>query len=180
MVGIPGYTLIDKLKSTGTNILYHAVRDSDRLPVIVKMPMSAHPHTRELEHYHREHALLQRLREVRGVPRVLGCELSGGRPVLLLEGEGGEALSEAVRTPLEVHRFLELAIALASTLADIHRRGVIHKDLKPSNIVLLPSGETRIVDFGTATLQGVEHVEAAPAALIEGTLAYMSPEQTGA
>jgi predicted ATPase/signal transduction histidine kinase/tRNA A-37 threonylcarbamoyl transferase component Bud32 len=179
MVGIPGYTLIDKLKSTGTNILYHAVRDSDRLPVIVKMPMSAHPGVRERDDYRREYAVLQRLNEVRGVPRVLGCELSGERPVLLMEGEGGAALSDTVGTPLEVERFLGLAISLASTLTDIHRRGVIHKDLKPSNIIRLPSGETRIVDFGTATVQSVEHVEAVSAGLIEGTLAYMSPEQTG-
>ncbi|PTL80106.1 ATP-binding sensor histidine kinase [Vitiosangium sp. GDMCC 1.1324] len=179
MVGIPGYTLIDRLESTGGSVLYQGVRDADRLPVIVKMPATEHPSARELEHYRREHAILQRLREVRGVTRVVGCELTQGRPVLLLEHEGGVALSQSVGAPLEVDRFLELALSIASTLADIHRRGVIHKDLKPSNIVLLPSGETRIIDFGTATLQGIEHVEAAPASLIEGTLAYMSPEQTG-
>ncbi|WNG19411.1 AAA family ATPase [Cystobacter fuscus] len=179
MVGIPGYTLIDKLKSTSTNILYRAVRDSDRLPVIVKMPVSTHPGTRESDDYRREHAILQRLSEVRGVPRSLGHEQSGGRPVLLLEEEGGSALSDLVGAPLGVERFLELAISLASTLTEIHRRGVIHKDLKPSNIILLPSGETRIIDFGSATVQSVEHVEAVPATLIEGTLAYMSPEQTG-
>ncbi|MDC0709073.1 trifunctional serine/threonine-protein kinase/ATP-binding protein/sensor histidine kinase [Stigmatella sp. ncwal1] len=179
MIGIPGYTLIDKLKSTGTNILYHAVRDSDRLPVIVKMPMSAHPGVRERDDYRREYAVLQRLSEVRGVSRALGCELRGERPVLLMEGEGGAALSDTGGIPLGVEHFLGLAISLASTLTDIHRRGVIHKDLKPSNIIRLLSGETRIVDFGSATVQSVEHVEAVPAGLIEGTLAYMSPEQTG-
>ena len=179
MVDIPGYTLISRLQSTSRNVLYHAVRDSDRLPAIVKMPLAANPGPRELERYRREHAILQRLREVRGVSGTLGCELSNGRPVLLLDGEAGAALSESVGRPFDVDRFLELAISLASTLADIHRRGVIHKDLKPSNIILLPSGEPRIIDFGSATLQSVEHMEAGPANLIEGTLAYMSPEQTG-
>ncbi|HEX8705898.1 MAG TPA: AAA family ATPase, partial [Myxococcaceae bacterium] len=56
---------------------------------------------------------------------------------------------------------------------------VIHKDIKPSNIILEPSGEARLIDFGAATLQQVEHLDAAPSHLIEGTLAYMSPEQTG-
>ncbi|WP_257448755.1 trifunctional serine/threonine-protein kinase/ATP-binding protein/sensor histidine kinase [Archangium lipolyticum] len=179
MVNIPGYTLIDTLKSTGASILYNARRDADRLPVIVKMPVTTYPGARELERYRREHAILQRLRDVRGVARVLGHELSHGRPVLLLEGEGGKALSEGVGQPLDVERFLELAISLSETLAEIHRRGVIHKDLKPSNLILLPSGEARVIDFGTAILQTLEHVDAASTTFIEGTPAYMSPEQTG-
>ncbi len=179
MIDIPGYTLLSRLQSTGTNILYTAVRDTDRLQVIVKMPVSTHPSTRELDHYRREYAILRRLAEVPGVTRVLGCEQSNGRPVLLMEGDSGTPLSESVGKSFEMDRFLELAIALASTLAEIHRRNIIHKDLKPSNIILLPSGEPRIIDFGTASLQSIEHVEAVPANLIEGTLAYMSPEQTG-
>ena len=179
MLNIVGYTLLDTLKSTGSSILYHALRDDDRLPVIVKMPVTQQSGTREIERYRREHAILHRLREVRGVVRTLGCEQSHGRPVLLLEGAGGKALSESVGRPPGVDRFLELAISLASTLADIHRYGVIHKDIKPSNIVILPSGESLIIDFGTAILQTVEHVDAVSTTLIEGTPAYMSPEQTG-
>nr|WP_232293183.1 serine/threonine-protein kinase [Stigmatella aurantiaca] len=72
-----------------------------------------------------------------------------------------------------------MAISLASILAEIHCRNVIHKDIKPSNIILESSGEARLIDFGAATLQKVEHLDAAPPHLIEGTLAYMSPEQTG-
>ncbi|WNG52123.1 AAA family ATPase [Archangium minus] len=179
MANIPGYTLLDMLKSTGASILYHALRDDDRLPVVVKMPVTPHTGAREVERYRREHTILNRLRDVRGVAKTLGCEQSQGRPVLLLEGAAGKALSECVGRPMDVAQFLELAISLASTLADIHRHGVIHKDLKPSNIVLLPSGDTRIIDFGTALLQTVEHVDAASTPLIEGTPAYMSPEQTG-
>ncbi|QRK11164.1 AAA family ATPase [Archangium violaceum] len=179
MVNIPGYTLLDTLKSTGANILYHALRDDDRLPVVVKMPVTPHTGAREIERYRREHAILEQLRDVRGVARTLGFEQSHGRPVLLLEGASGKALSESTGQPLDVERFLPLAISLASTLADIHRHGVIHKDLKPSNILLLPSGECRIIDFGTAVLQTVEHVDAVSTPLIEGTPAYMSPEQTG-
>ncbi|QRK11163.1 AAA family ATPase [Archangium violaceum] len=179
MANIPGYTLLDTLKSTGASILYHALRDDDRLPVVVKMPVTPHTGAREIERYRREHAILEQLRDVRGVARTLGFEQSHGRPVLLLEGASGKALSESTGQPLDVERFLPLAISLASTLADIHRHGVIHKDLKPSNILLLPSGECRIIDFGTAVLQTVEHVDAVSTPLIEGTPAYMSPEQTG-
>ncbi|WP_309895452.1 AAA family ATPase [Archangium sp.] len=179
MLIIPGYTLRGSLKATATNLLFHAVRDADGLPVILKTPVASALGPRELERYRREFGILQRLQDVRGVTRVHACEQLQDRPVLLMEEVAGETLSELVGAPFEVLRALELALSLASTLAELHRRGVIHKDLKPSNIIVTPSGDTRLIDFGIATLQLVEHVEAVPASLIEGTLAYMSPEQTG-
>ncbi|MCY1083653.1 trifunctional serine/threonine-protein kinase/ATP-binding protein/sensor histidine kinase [Archangium lansingense] len=179
MMDIPGHTLRGALRATGANLLFHAVCGSDNRPVIVKTPAQPSPGPREWERYRREHGILQRLREVGGVPRVHSCELVQDRPLLLLEEVDGEPLSQRVGQRLEVTGFLGLAISLASTLGEIHRRGVIHKDLKPSNLILTPEGEGRIIDFGTATLQRVEHVESAVPHLIEGTLAYMSPEQTG-
>ncbi|WP_375769388.1 trifunctional serine/threonine-protein kinase/ATP-binding protein/sensor histidine kinase [Archangium gephyra] len=179
MMDLPGHTLRGALRSTGANLLFHAVCGADNRPVIVKTPAQPSPGPREWERYRREHGILQRLRGVGGVPRVHGCELVQERPVLLLEEVEGEPLSLRVGQRLEVTGFLGLAISLASTLGEIHRRGVIHKDLKPSNLILTPEGEGRIIDFGAATLQRVEHVDAAVPHVIEGTLAYMSPEQTG-
>jgi predicted ATPase/signal transduction histidine kinase len=141
--------------------------------------MAASPGPRERERYRREFGILQRLRDVRGVTHVQGCEQIHERPVLLLEDVEGKPLSESTGEPFGVERALTLAISVASTLGELHRRGIIHKDLKPSNILLTPSGETRLIDFGSASLQLVEHVDALHAHLIEGTLAYMSPEQTG-
>ncbi|ATB39140.1 hypothetical protein CYFUS_004581 [Cystobacter fuscus] len=179
MLSIPGYTLRRPLRITGSNQLFHAVRDTDGLPLILKTPVASPPGPRAIERYRREFSILQRLQDVRGVPRVHACEQLQERPVLLLEEVEGETLSEFTHGPLEVLRALDLVISLASTLTEIHLRGVIHKDLKPSNIIVTPSGETRLIDFGIASVQLVEHVDAPPATLIEGTLAYMSPEQTG-
>ncbi|MFY0527138.1 trifunctional serine/threonine-protein kinase/ATP-binding protein/sensor histidine kinase [Archangium gephyra] len=179
MMDIPGHTLRGALRATGANLLFHAVCGTNNRPVIVKTPAQPSPGPREWERYRREHGILQRLRDVRGVPRVHACELIQERPVLLLEEVEGEPLSTRVGQRLELTAFLSLAMSLASTLGEIHRRGVIHKDLKPSNLILTPEGEGRIIDFGSATLQRVEHVDAAVPHLIEGTLAYLSPEQTG-
>jgi predicted ATPase/signal transduction histidine kinase/tRNA A-37 threonylcarbamoyl transferase component Bud32 len=179
MVDIPGYRLVGTLRKTGANLLLQALREADGQSVILKTPVEPSAGPGEREQYLRELALMQRLRDVRGVPRPHGCEWSQGRPVLVLEQVRGEPLSESVGQPYEVHRFLALAISLASTLADIHRHGVIHKDLKPSNIIAEPSGVARIIDFGLASLQRRERLEAVATPLIEGTLAYMSPEQTG-
>ncbi|HEX8703500.1 MAG TPA: serine/threonine-protein kinase PknK, partial [Myxococcaceae bacterium] len=179
MLNLPGYTLHRPVRVTGTNLLFQAVREADGAPVIIKTPVGTLAGPREEERYRREYGILQRLMGVSGVTRPHGCERVNERPVLVLEEVQGVPLSEAVGRPFEVPRFLELAISLASTLAEIHFRGVIHKDLKPSNIIATPAGEPRIIDFGSATLQRTEHVDAAPTHLIEGTLAYMSPEQTG-
>ncbi|HYI02288.1 serine/threonine-protein kinase PknK, partial [Hyalangium sp.] len=179
MLDIPGYRVLGTIRGTGSNVLFQAVREADGLPLIIKTPLVPVPGSSESERYRREFAILQRLREVRGVARPYSYERIHERPVLLLEKVQGESLSEVVGQPLELSRFLTLASSLASTLAEVHSRNVIHKDIKPSNIILEPSGEGRLIDFGVATLQKVEHLDAAPSHLIEGTLAYMSPEQTG-
>ncbi len=179
MLDIPGYRVLGTIRATGSNVLFHAVREADGLPVIIKTPMAPAPGPREHERYRREFGILQRLQDVQGVARPYACERIHERPVLLLERVQGEALSEFVGKPLGISRFLSLSISLASTLAEVHIRNVIHKDIKPSNIILEPSGEARLIDFGVATLQRVEHLDAAPSHMIEGTLAYMSPEQTG-
>jgi predicted ATPase/signal transduction histidine kinase len=179
MLTIPGYTLRETIKTTGANLLFHAVRDADGLSLILKTPAVSSPGPREHERYRREFAILQRLGDVRGVAHAHAYEQLQGRPMLLLEEIEGSPLSEITGAPLEVTRVLDLGISLASALAELHRRGIIHKDIKPSNIILTPSGETRLIDFGSATLQLVEHVDAHHTPVIEGTLAYMSPEQTG-
>ncbi len=176
---IPGYRLLGSLRVTGANVLFLAVGEADNRPVIIKTPANPSPGPREWERYRWEHGILQRLRDVRGVSRVHSCELIQDRPVLILEEVEGESLLEAVGQRFAISSFLELAISMASALGEIHRRGIIHKDLKPSNIIITPAGEARIIDFGSATVQQVEHVDSAAPSLIEGTLAYMSPEQTG-
>ncbi|WP_434043336.1 MULTISPECIES: trifunctional serine/threonine-protein kinase/ATP-binding protein/sensor histidine kinase [Sorangium] len=179
MLEIHGYTLLDAIKATDADVVYRAVRRADGLPVLVKTPAALHPGPRERERYRREHSTLQRLRGSRGVIGVLACEIAQERPALVLERVEGRPLQERAGAPLDVGRFLDLAISLTATVAEIHCRGVIHKDIKPGNIVVSPSGEPWLIDFRIAASQKVEHVDAMPTHLIEGTPAYMSPEQTG-
>jgi predicted ATPase/signal transduction histidine kinase/tRNA A-37 threonylcarbamoyl transferase component Bud32 len=179
MLDIPGYRVLGTIRGTGSNVLFQAVREADGLPVILKTPLAPAPGSSESERYRREFGILQRLRDVKGVARPYAYERIHERPVILLEQVPGQSLAEFLGKPLEISQVLTLARSLAATLAEVHSRNVIHKDIKPSNIILEPSGEARLIDFGVATLQQVEHVDAAPSHLIEGTLAYMSPEQTG-
>ncbi|MBN1205639.1 MAG: AAA family ATPase [Myxococcaceae bacterium] len=179
-IALPGYKLLAPFQGTGANVLHHAVRESDGHLIIVKTPLSKYPGPRERARHQREYELLQRLRGTPGVLTAHGLEIVQDRPFLLLEEVGGVALSEQLGRPFEPSRFFELALALATTLAEVHRRGVIHKDIKPANILLSHSGKAWIIDFGIATLRQVEHVEEAlHSQHVEGTPAYMSPEQSG-
>ncbi len=155
------------------------MREGDELPVIVKTPRTEHLGPRERARYQREYTILQRLQGTRGVLAARGYEVLDERPILLLEDVGGKALSEQLGQPLEISRFLSIATSLAATLAEVHRRGVIHKDIKPANILCSEGDQVWLIDFGLATLQQVEHVEGGTHSFVEGTLAYLSPEQSG-
>ncbi|QRK07930.1 AAA family ATPase [Archangium violaceum] len=176
---LPGYSILEPLQSTSSNLLYRALREADRQTVILKTLRSDLPGARERAQLQRESTILQRLRGTPGVIQLHGCELLQERPVLVLANVGGTTLSERLDEPLPPARFLPIALELCSTLAEVHRRGVIHKDIKPANILLSASGQPWLIDFGISTLQRTQHVEASPATLVEGTPAYMSPEQTG-
>ncbi|WNG61239.1 AAA family ATPase [Archangium gephyra] len=179
MMDIPGYKLLGLFQMTSSSLLFQALREADAVPVIVKTPRNEHLGPRERARYQREYDVLQRLRGTPGVLAARGCEVLRERPVLLLEDVGGKALSEQLGQPLELADFFSIAIPLAATLAEMHRRGVIHKDIKPANILRSPGGEVWLIDFGLASLRQVEHVEGSTVSLVEGTLPYMSPEQSG-
>ena len=112
--------------------------------------------------------------------RPLKLEQERGRPMLVLADPGGEPLARLLHTPLEVGLFLRLAIGIATTLAAFHKRGLIHKDIKPAHILVDPaSGRAWLTGFGIASRLPRQRQAPEPPETISGTLAYMAPEQTG-
>jgi PAS domain S-box-containing protein len=102
------------------------------------------------------------------------------RMTLVLEDPGGAPLDRLLGRPLDVSHFLRIAIPLAGALRRVHERGLIHKDIKPANILLdAASGGVWLTGFGIASRLPRERQAPAPPEVIAGTLAYMAPEQTG-
>jgi serine/threonine protein kinase len=109
----------------------------------------------------------------------LALARQGGRAVLVLSDPGGRPLDVAIKHPPAIGDFLRLAIALAASLRQVHARGLIHKDIKPGNILVDTEGAVRLTGFGLASRLPREHQAYVPPQVITGTLAYMAPEQTG-
>lgn len=101
-----------------------------------------------------------------------------GQTMLVVEYSGGEPLDRLVREPMETGRFLRTAVSLAGAVGQLHRAGLVHKDLKPAH-VLVESDTVRLTGFGIASLIPRERQVPSAPELIAGTLAYMAPEQTG-
>lgn len=103
-----------------------------------------------------------------------------GRMTLVLEDPGGTPLDRLLGRPLDVSHFLRIAIPLAGALRHVHEHGLIHKDIKPANILVdATSVGVRLTGFGIASRLPRERQTLAPPEVIAGTLAYMAPEQTG-
>ena len=99
---------------------------------------------------------------------------------LVLEDPGGTPVDRLLGRPLDVSHFLRIAIPLAGALRHVHERGLIHKDIKPANILVdAATGGVWLTGFGIASRLPREHQAPAPPEVIAGTLAYMAPEQTG-
>jgi PAS domain S-box-containing protein len=100
--------------------------------------------------------------------------------MLVLADPGGEPLERLLGRPMAVTEFLPLAVPLATAVGRLHARGLVHKDLKPANILVdTASGSVWLTGFGIASRVPREHQAPAPPEVIAGTFAYMAPEQTG-
>lgn len=103
-----------------------------------------------------------------------------GRTMLVFEDVGAEPLDRQLGAPMEVGRFLSLAVSIAEGLGRLHQQGLVHKDIKPANILVDPvTNDVRLTGFGIASRLARERQSPQPPETIAGTLAYMAPEQTG-
>jgi serine/threonine protein kinase len=153
--------------------------DGKRHAVLAVLPASEHPTPDSLDRLAHEYALKDELDSAWAV-RPLELVHERGRTMLLLEDPGCEPLDRLLGTPMEVGGFLRLAIAIVAALRQLHRKGLVHKDLKPANILVnCANGQVRLTGFGIASRLPRERQLPGPPETIAGTLAYMAPEQTG-
>ncbi|MDJ0620526.1 MAG: trifunctional serine/threonine-protein kinase/ATP-binding protein/sensor histidine kinase [Calothrix sp. MO_192.B10] len=179
---IPGYQIGSQLYAGSKTRVYRAraIREPESLPVVMKWLTSEYPSFNELLQFHNQYTISKNL-NVPGIIRPLSLETYGNGYILVMEDKGDISLREYTKTTnLSLIDFFHIAIQLTKILQDLRQNRVIHKDIKPANILINPqTKQVKLIDFSIASLLPKETQEIKNPNILEGTLAYISPEQTG-
>ncbi|MCT7972049.1 PAS domain S-box protein [Laspinema olomoucense] len=180
MITLSDVRLTQKLYESSNSEVYRGYLTASGQAVILKRLRKAYSSPERLGWFWREYEVTRSL-NLAGIPRVYEFSSEGSSPFFLIEDFGAESLNRLkIAGKLELKDFFNLAIAITEILSQIHEHNIIHKDINPSNIVLNPqTGQVKIIDFGISAVLSQENPSFQNANRLEGTLSYMSPEQTG-
>jgi predicted ATPase/two-component sensor histidine kinase len=180
MLFLPDYSITSKIYESTNSLVYRGMRELDLQPLVFKALKSDYPTPDELTRYRQEYEVTRSL-ALEGVIKVYGIETYQNTLVMFLEDFGGESLAYwLTQRSFSVTEALTLAIRFTKILGQVHQQQVIHKDINPANIVWNPAtGQIKLIDFGIASRITRETPTLRSPNMLEGTLAYMSPEQTG-
>ena len=177
---LPGYEHLELLHSSSRTLVYRAVQLADNNTVIIKLLNCEYPTFSEILNFRNQYTIAKNL-DIPGIVKPLTLEDYGHGLALVMEDFGGISLSDYVaKQPLSLEEFFRVAIALTQILEQLYRHRVIHKDIKPSNIIIHPqSQQIKLTDFSISSLLPRETQVLQNPNVLKGTLAYISPEQTG-
>lgn len=177
---IPGYSCSELLYEGLRTLVYRGHRKSDRLSVAIKLLKNPYPSFTELVQFRNQYTIAKNL-DIPGVIRPYCLETYHNGYALVMEDFGSISLREYIHTySFDVWQFLHVALQLTNILDGLYRQKVIHKDIKPANILIHPESlQVKLIDFSISSLLPRETQEIHHPNVLEGTLAYLSPEQTG-
>lgn len=200
MLTIPGYRIIEQIYNGSRTQVYRGLSESNQ-KVIIKLLLSEYPTFRELVQFRNQYTITKNL-DLTGIVKPIALLNYQNAFALVMEDVGGVSLAEYTvnaeaqnfgdrpsshsevsspqTSPLPLEEFLLIAIQIVQTLEGLYHNRIIHKDIKPQNIIINPkTKEVKLIDFSISSLLPRENQEIQNPNVLEGTLAYMSPEQTG-
>src|SRR5271168_2761881 len=176
-----GYVLVP-LREDPDFTLYRGRQHGNPSPILVVALTSEQPSPQSLRRLEHEYSFAAEL-DPAWAARPLALGRHEGRTVLELKDPGGEPLDRILQRchgqPLDLTRALHIAIGLARALGRVHQHGLIHKDIKPENVLVDDADRVWLTGFGIASRLARERQVPSPPETISGSLAYMAPEQTG-
>ncbi|NCS01078.1 MAG: AAA family ATPase [Microcystis aeruginosa G13-11] len=174
------YQLVEKIYESPNSLVYRATLNQNNQPIVIKILKENYPTPSELTRYKQEYEITRSL-NVDNIVKSYDLQRYENSLVILFEDCGGQSLKLLVsQSKLSLEEFLMIAIKITEGLAAIHKANIIHKDINPSNIVYNPkTGQLKIIDFGISTRLSQELITLVPPHQLEGTLAFIAPEQTG-
>ncbi|AFY36418.1 ATP-binding sensor histidine kinase [Calothrix sp. PCC 7507] len=184
MVSIPGYKVSEELYDGSRTLVYRGYRETDSLPVVIKLLKNPYPSLTELLSFRNQYTIAKNLNSPL-IVQTYSLEPYQNGYALVMEDFGGISLKKyftSLKTQYiaSLEEFLEIAIALCNALYILYRERIIHKDIKPANVLINPeTKQLKLIDFSIASLLPRETQTLINPNVLEGTLAYISPEQTG-
>ena len=177
-IKLPGYQMTEKIHDSLNTVVYRGQRLSDGQAVVIKFLKSEYPSFSLLVQFRNQYTITKNL-DVPGVVQPLALENYRNGYALVMKDWGDISLSDYIAAQaLDLDEFINIGIQIAQILELLYDRRIIHKDIKPQNLLIHPiTKAVKLIDFSIASLLPKEN-QRHPQAL-EGTLAYMSPEQTG-
>ncbi|MCW6051803.1 AAA family ATPase [Lyngbya sp. CCAP 1446/10] len=176
------YQIIQTIYDGTRTLVYQAIRTDDQLPVIIKLLKNEYPTFSELVQFRNQYTIAKHL-NFPGIIQTYSLEAYQNSYALVMEDFGGISLKQWVEqgeTPPDLSDFLQVAIDISNILDILGRHRIIHKDIKPANILINPeTKQVKLIDFSIASLLSKETQTLLNFHVLEGTLAYISPEQTG-
>ncbi|MEH2098035.1 trifunctional serine/threonine-protein kinase/ATP-binding protein/sensor histidine kinase [Nostoc sp.] len=184
LVTILGYHINDKLYNGSRTLVYRGYQEADQKPVVIKLLKNPYPNFSELVQFRNQYTIAKNLNSPL-IIQTYSLEPYQNGYALVMEDFGGISLKkyfthDQTRYIASLEEFLQIAIALCNTLDILYRERIIHKDIKPSNILINPeTKQVKLIDFSIASLLPRETQTLINPNRLEGTLSYISPEQTG-
>ncbi|MFB2894787.1 AAA family ATPase [Aerosakkonemataceae cyanobacterium BLCC-F50] len=185
MISLADISVKEKIYESSNSLIYRGIKNQNNLPVILKVLKQDYPTAIELTRYKQEYEITRSL-NITGVIQAYSLLNHQRTLAIILEDFGGESLEHWIKelpekySPMTLREFLHLAIQITEIIGKIHAANVVHKDINPSNIVMnIETGVIKIIDFGISTRFSYTSPAFQNPNILEGTLAYLSPEQTG-
>ncbi|MCF2147002.1 trifunctional serine/threonine-protein kinase/ATP-binding protein/sensor histidine kinase [Desmonostoc muscorum LEGE 12446] len=186
LYAFPGYRITEQIYSGSKTLVYRGIREQDQKLVVLKLMRNEYPTFGEIAQFRNQYIITKNL-NLPGIVKPYSLDNYRNSYILVMEDFGGISLQkwlldykEKKENKISLNEFFDIAIKTASILEGLHRDRIIHKDIKPANILINPTtDEIKIIDFSIATLLPREIQFLTNPNVLEGTLAYISPEQTG-
>jgi len=179
---IPSAYAVELLRQGEDFTHYRGKERSSQRPILAVALANEQRSPERLRRLEHEHSLASALDDS-WAAQPIALIRKHGSAVLILKDPGGEPLGSLIGKlkgrPMDLALFLRITLGLTMALGQSHRQGLIHKDIKPENVLVDDSGHAWLTGFGYASRTPRERLVPTPPEIIAGTLAYMSPEQTG-